>query len=457
MNNNSILALILAAGKGTRMRSQQPKVLQPLGGKSIVSHLLDTLYSIDVARIALIYGYQGKLMKSILEPQYPQLEWVEQAEQLGTGHAVLQALPLLQEDGMTLILLGDGPLLRAQTIQKLLIQAQQSGAALLTARFDNPFGYGRIIRDVNNRVIEIVEEKDCDAQQRSICEVNVGVMAVSNQLLRQHLPNIQNNNAQQEYYLTDLIQLLHQAGQGTSAVVVDDITEVNGINDRIQLAQAEAIYRARQAQNLLESGVTLIDPMRIDVHGELTVGHDVLIEPNVMFKGRVSLGSGVIIESGCVLVDCEIADGVVIHAQSIVENARIDEDVHVGPFARIRPKTHLCEGSRVGNFVEIKASVVGKGSKVNHLSYIGNATLGANVNIGAGTITCNYDGARKWQTVIADDVFIGSNSALVAPVSIGVGATVGAGSVLTKDVEAQALAFTRAPLKIKPSWQRPKK
>lgn len=457
MLDSQVLALVLAAGKGTRMRSVKPKVLQPLGGKPMIMHLLDMLGALPIARIAIVYGYQGHLMQEALQPAYPQLEWVEQTEQLGTGHAVLQALPLLKNDGTTLILLGDGPLLQAQTVKTLLAQANETGAALLTAKLDNPLGYGRIIRGDEQTIQAIVEEKDCNPQQREIDEVNTGVMAVRNDLLREYLPQIQNNNAQQEYYLTDLIALLAQAGHRFCAVAVEDVDEVMGINDRKQLAQAEVVYRARQANRLLEAGVTLLDPSRIDIQGELVVGQDVLIEPNVMFKGKVSLGNRVVIETGCVLSDCEIGDDVCVHAHSIIEKATLDGQVNVGPFARIRPNTHLCANSRVGNFVEIKNATIGEGSKVNHLSYIGDAELGAAVNVGAGTITCNYDGANKWQTIVGDEVFIGSNSALVAPVTIEDGATIGAGSIITKKVEAHALAFTRAPVKTKANWSRPKK
>lgn len=457
MTANTTFALILAAGKGTRMYSDKPKVLQMLGGKPIIAHLIDTLHSINIAHIGIIYGYKGEMVKEALHLQYQQLEWIEQKKQLGTGHAVLQALPLLQREGITLILLGDVPLLRAAAIEKLLTAASEIGAALLTAVMDNSKGYGRIIRADDSAVAAIVEDKDCSDEQRAIREINTGVMAVSNSLLREYLPKISNDNVQQEYYLTDLIGLLYQAGHSIAAVIADDPSEVGGINNRVQLSQAEAIYRMRQTNALLEAGVTLLDPNRIDLHGTVAAGQDVLLEANVMLKGTVRLGNRVVIETGCVLTDCDIGDDVTVHAYSIIENAKIEARVQIGPFARIRPETHLFEGSKIGNFVEVKSATVGQNSKVNHLSYIGNAVLGANVNVGAGTITCNYDGLNKWQTTVGDYVFIGSNTALVAPVSLGDGSTIGAGSIITKNVEANALALTRASLKTKSDWHRPSK
>lgn len=453
----NFLALVLAAGKGTRMHSRTAKVLQPLAGKPLLAHLLTTLAQLSPARQAVIYGYQGEAVKAAIAPDFPALEWVEQTQQLGTGHAVLQGLPLIKDVPLTLILLGDAPLVSEGTLRQLLTAANDSGFALLTAHLENPYGYGRIIRDAEGYLARIVEEKDATPEEKALNEVNTGMMAVSSAWLAEWLPQLKNDNAQGEYYLTDLVSFAHQAGKKVAAVSAVDARETAGINTREQLAEAEAFYRENQAKWLMEAGATLIDPKRIDVHGEVSVGKDVVIEPNVFFKGKVVLGDGVRIESGSVLQDCTLADDVVVHPHCVIDSATIGAKAQIGPFARIRPQSQLDAESKVGNFCEIKASHIGAGSKVNHLSYIGDSRVGKRVNIGAGTITCNYDGANKWQTVLGDDVFIGSNSALVAPVEIDDGATIGAGSVITKNVEAGALAFTRAPVKLHPDWPRPKK
>mgnify|MGYP000952348955 FL=1 len=451
------LALILAAGKGTRMRSAQAKVLQPVGGKAMIVHLLETLQELTLERTAVVFGYQGEQLRACIEPAWPQIQWIAQTEQRGTGHAVQMAMAEIAQTERTLILFGDTPLVRASTLQRLLDASQESGFALLSAVVDNPFGYGRIVRDADGSVSAVVEEKDASETQRAITEINTGMMVVAREILTTHLPQLQNDNAQGEYYLPDLVALHRAAGGRISAIIADDAEETMGINTRSQQAQAEAVYRHRQAQALLDAGVTLIDPARIDIHGTVSAGRDVVIEANVVIKGTVSLGDNVYIESGCVLDNCTIGARARVYSHSRLEHCSVGANAQVGPFARLRPKTVLDEGVRIGNFVETKAATIGKGSKVNHLSYIGDAVIGSAVNIGAGTITCNYDGANKYRTTLGDRVFIGSNSALVAPVNIGDGATIGAGSVITKDVPAEQLALTRSEQKIISGWQRPVK
>ena len=451
------LALILAAGKGTRMRSAQAKVLQPVGGKAMIVHLLETLQELTLERTAVVIGYQGEQLRACIEPAWPQIQWIAQTEQRGTGHAVQMAMAEIAQTERTLILFGDTPLVRASTLQRLLDASQESGFALLSAVVDNPFGYGRIVRDADGSVSAVVEEKDASETQRAITEINTGMMVVARDILTTHLPQLQNDNAQDEYYLPDLVALHRAAGGRITAVIADNAEEAMGINTRAQQAQAEAVYRRRQAQALLDAGVTLIDPARIDIHGTVSAGRDVVIEANVVIKGTVSLGDSVYIESGCVLDNCDIGARARVCSHSRLEHCSVGANAQVGPFARLRPKTVLDEGVRIGNFVETKAATIGKGSKVNHLSYIGDAVIGSAVNIGAGTITCNYDGANKYRTTLGDRVFIGSNSALVAPVNIGNGATIGAGSVITKDVPAEQLALTRSEQKIISGWQRPVK
>lgn len=453
----TVLALILAAGQGKRMGSRQAKVLQPIGGKAMIFHLLETLDALQLNRQAVIYGHQGDKVREMVSGAHPEVEWVAQKEQLGTGHAVLQAIDMIRAADFTLILFGDTPLIGEQSLRALIDLGLARGFAVLTAESENPEGYGRIVRDDQGNISRIVEEKDASERERTIREVNTGIMAVRSELLVRYLSLLGHANAQQEYYLTDLVALVTGDGHKVALLPATVTDEAMGINDRVQLAQAEAFYRARQAQKLMQAGATLIDPTRIDIHGQVQVGRDVYIEANVFFKGMVRLGDGVRIESGCVLSDAVIGDDTVIRTNSLIETAEIGARAIIGPFARIRPQTRLADHCRVGNFVEIKAATIGCGSKVNHLSYIGDAEIGTNVNVGAGTITCNYDGANKFRTVINDDVFIGSNTALVAPLQIGYAATIGAGSVITEDVAEGALALTRAAFKSKADWPRPKK
>lgn len=454
---NPLLVLILAAGKGTRMQSRYPKVLQPLGGRPMIFHLLDTVLGLPDARAAIVHGFGGEDLQGMVNRHYDGLQWVEQKEQLGTGHAVRQALDLIAQSRITLILYGDAPLIQLETLEALCREAKRSGFALLTSISEQPQGYGRILRDEQDRLVGIVEEKDADVQQRLITEINTGVMALESERLRKYLPRLDNHNAQQEFYLTDLVAMMAADGLAMETVLTEDFSETLGINNRSQLAEAESVIRFRRAQTLLDQGVTLIDPLRLDVQGQISVGQDVVIEPNVMFIGDVHIGDRTYIEAGCRIEDSVIGSDVHIRAHSILEGAQVGDHAQVGPFARLRPGSDLQRGAKVGNFVETKAAVIGEGSKVNHLSYIGDAELGRDVNIGAGTITCNYDGANKFKTVIEDDVFIGSNSALVAPVSVKKGATVGAGSVVSKTVEENQLAVARGRQVNIDNWQRPRK
>lgn len=454
---NPLLVLILAAGKGTRMQSRYPKVLQPLGGRPMIFHLLDTALTLPDARAAIVHGFGGEDLQAVVNRRYHGLDWVEQKEQLGTGHAVRQAMDVIAQSRITLIVYGDTPLIQLETLEALYREAKRSGFALLTAITEQPQGYGRILRDDNDALIGIVEEKDADVQQRLITEINTGVMALDSERLLTYLPRLDNHNAQQEFYLTDLVAMMAADGLALETVLTEDFSETLGINNRSQLAEAESVIRYRQAQNLLDQGVTLIDPLRIDIQGSVHAGQDVVIEPNVMLIGDVHLGDRVHIEAGCRIENSSIGSDVHLRAYSILEQAHIGDGAQIGPFARLRPHTQLLEGAKVGNFVETKAAVIGKNSKVNHLSYIGDAVLGAEVNIGAGTITCNYDGANKFQTVIEDDVFVGSNTALLAPVQVKKGATIGAGSVINKTVEENQLAVARARQNNLDGWQRPRK
>ncbi|MDO4435024.1 MAG: bifunctional UDP-N-acetylglucosamine diphosphorylase/glucosamine-1-phosphate N-acetyltransferase GlmU [Cardiobacteriaceae bacterium] len=448
------LILILAAGQGKRMHSNRPKMLQPLAGQPLITHLLDTLAPLGYP-MAMVYGHQGEALQSALQPHYPQLLWIHQAEQRGTGHAVQQAIDMIQGYERVLVLLGDTPLIQAQTFEKLLSQEQD--LTLLSALVPDSTGYGRVVRNREGAVLEVVEEKDANASQKAILEINTGVMLFKSALLLKGLPELQPNNAQGEYYLTDLIAYASQNGYQLEAIPVEDYHEAQGINDRLQLANAERYLRTQRTESLMRQGVSLIDPERVDIQGTLTVGRDVIIEPNVIFKGNNTLGDNVVIESGSVIINSIIGANSQILSHSRVEESVIGEHVQVGPFARLRPKTELGHHSKIGNFVETKALSLGEYSKINHLSYVGDAKVGKRVNIGAGTITCNYDGAHKHSTILGDDVFIGSNTALVAPIEIGNYATVGAGSTLRTNVDAHDLALTQSALVVKPHWERPKK
>ncbi|OMO23616.1 bifunctional UDP-N-acetylglucosamine diphosphorylase/glucosamine-1-phosphate N-acetyltransferase GlmU [Vibrio lentus] len=447
-------AVILAAGKGTRMYSNTPKVLHTLAGKPMVKHVIDTCNGLGAQNINLVYGHGGDQMKATLAEE--SVNWALQAEQLGTGHAVDQASAHFADDEKVLVLYGDVPLISPETIENLLDAQPNGGIALLTVVLDNPMGYGRIIRR-NGPVVAIVEQKDATDEQKLIKEINTGVMVATGGDLKRWLSGLSNDNAQGEYYLTDVIAAAHDEGRAVEAVHSVSPIEVEGVNDRSQLARLERAYQAEQADKLLKQGVMLRDPSRFDLRGELQCGMDVEIDTNVIIEGSVSIGDNVVIGTGCVLKDCEIDDNTIVRPYSVIEGATIGEDCTVGPFTRLRPGADMRNNSHVGNFVEVKNTRLGEGSKANHLTYLGDAEIGQRVNVGAGAITCNYDGANKFKTIIGDDVFIGSDSQLIAPVTIGNGATVGAGSTVTRDVSENELVISRAKERKIANWQRPTK
>ncbi|SUT88878.1 bifunctional N-acetylglucosamine-1-phosphate uridyltransferase/glucosamine-1-phosphate acetyltransferase [[Actinobacillus] rossii] len=451
---NKLSVVILAAGKGTRMYSDLPKVLHKVAGKPMVKHVIDTAKQLSADQIHLIYGHGADLLKERLanEP----VNWVFQAEQLGTGHAMQQAAPFFKDDENIVMLYGDAPLITKETLEKLIAAKPENGIALLTVKLDNPTGYGRIIRE-NGSVVAIVEQKDANPEQLKITEVNTGVMVSGGASFKKWLARLDNNNAQGEYYMTDVIGLANQDGFQVAAVTADDIMEVEGANNRLQLNALERYYQRKQAKALLLAGVSLADPERFDLRGELVHGKDCEIDINVIIEGKVTLGNNVRIGAGAVLKNVTLHDNVEIKPYSVLEDSIIGESADVGPFARLRPGAELAAKAHVGNFVEIKKSVIGEGSKVGHLTYIGDAEVGANVNVGAGVITCNYDGANKFKTIIGDDVFVGSDSQLVAPVTIEKGATIGAGSTITKNVAENELVITRVPQRHIQGWQRPTK
>ncbi|MDG6279702.1 bifunctional UDP-N-acetylglucosamine diphosphorylase/glucosamine-1-phosphate N-acetyltransferase GlmU [Glaesserella parasuis] len=446
--------VILAAGKGTRMYSDLPKVLHPIAGKPMVKHVIDTAKQLSAKQIHLIYGHGGDLLQQRLSAE--PVNWVLQAEQLGTGHAMQQAAPFFADDENILMLYGDAPLITATTLEKLIAAKPENGIALLTVVLDNPTGYGRIIRE-NGSVVAIVEQKDANPEQLKIQEINTGVMVASGASFKKWLSQLDNNNAQGEYYITDVIAMANRDGYKVEAVQATNLMEVEGANNRLQLAALERYYQKIQAEKLLLAGVTIIDPARFDLRGTVTHGKDVVIDVNVILEGAIQLGNNVKIGAGSVLKNVVLGDNVEIKPYSVLEDSVIGESADVGPFARLRPGTELAAKAHVGNFVEIKKSTIGEGSKVGHLTYIGDSEIGANVNIGAGTITCNYDGANKFKIIIGDNVFVGSDTQLVAPVTVASGATIGAGSTITKDVAADELVITRVPQRHIQGWQRPTK
>lgn len=450
----SVSAVVLAAGKGTRMKSALPKVLHPIANKPMVQHILDNLGEVGVEQINLIYGHGAGQLQSALS--HNNLNWCLQAEQLGTGHAVMQAIPHIQDNDDVLILVGDAPLIKAETLQSLIATKAEADLVLLTVVLDDPTGMGRIVRD-GEQVKAIVEHKDASEAQRQIQEINTGIMIMGGADLKRWLGQLENNNAQQEYYLTDVIAMAAEESKVIKATQASSPAEVEGINNRVQLARIERAYQLQQAEALMINGVSLADPNRIDVRGEVQTGNDIHVDVNVVFEGKVVLGNRVTIGANCILKDCEVADGAVIEPFSSIEQAQVGTDCTVGPYARLRPGSVMKAKSKVGNFVEMKKTELGEGAKANHLTYLGDATVGAGANVGAGTITCNYDGVNKFKTTIGAGAFIGSNSALVAPVSIGDNATVGAGSVITKAVEDEQLAIARGKQRNISDWQRPVK
>ncbi|TNE76834.1 MAG: UDP-N-acetylglucosamine diphosphorylase/glucosamine-1-phosphate N-acetyltransferase [Gammaproteobacteria bacterium] len=447
--------VVLAAGKGTRMKSSLPKVLHRLAGKTLLQHVLDTSAQLPDSRIIVVTGHGATEVNG--SSTGDNLTFVEQQDQLGTAHAVLQAVPELREDSVVLVLYGDVPLIGFDTLSAMVSEVGNGNVVLLTVNLKDPAGYGRILRDTNNQVVAIVEEKDATHEQRQICEVNTGVLALTAENLQAWLPLINNDNAQGEYYLTDIIALACKNGMQIKTSQPSTVEEVQGVNNRVQLSELERFYQSRVAEQLMFSGVTLADPKRLDVRGELRCGEDAFIDVNAVFEGRVILGNNVRIGPNCQIINSVVGDNVEIKANTIIEDSQVARGCVIGPFARLRPGTVLEEKAKVGNFVETKKTRVGKGSKINHLSYVGDAQLGERVNIGAGTITCNYDGVNKLQTEIGDDAFIGSNTSLVAPVRVGSFATVGAGSTITRDVPDNELGLTRAEQKNISGWQRPLK
>lgn len=454
MSTKNLNIVILAAGKGTRMQSVMPKVLHRLAGKPLLQHVIDAAKELNPSKVIVVYGYGGDAVPSAFK--HEDIIWVEQKEQLGTGHAVLQAASHLDPNGTTLILLGDVPLLNQQSCLALLDQTKALG--LLTVSKQNPAGYGRIVRDANKQIVAIVEHKDATEAQHLITEVNTGIIAAANQHLKAWLSRLSNNNAQGEYYLTDIVAMAVADGLTVAAEISHDEASVEGVNSKADLANLERVYQARYAGTLMQAGATLADPLRIDVRGSLTIGKDVEIDVGCIFEGKVTLGDGVKIGPYCVIKDSAVGKGTQVAAFTHIDQAIVAADCKLGPYARLRPGAQIDDLAHVGNFVEIKNSQVGVGSKVNHLSYVGDATIGKNVNIGAGTITCNYDGVNKYRTVIEDDVFIGSDTQLVAPLVIGEGATIAAGSTITKNAPAGQLTFCRAKdQKSIASWKRPVK
>ncbi|MDH3386307.1 MAG: bifunctional UDP-N-acetylglucosamine diphosphorylase/glucosamine-1-phosphate N-acetyltransferase GlmU [Gammaproteobacteria bacterium] len=447
--------VILAAGQGTRMKSSRPKMIHQLAGKPLLQHVVDASRALEPEQIIVVVGHGAEQVRNAMQGQ--DLQFVEQLEQLGTGHAVQQCLGAISAGNDVMVLVGDVPLIRAETLARMVEQGKEAAVCVLSFRPQSAFGYGRIVRDEHRDVIAIVEQKDADDDQASIGECNSGVMLIKGDRLQGLLSALDNDNAQGEYYLTDLVRLAVDSGNRVSAVICDQASEVSGVNNQQQLAAVETLYRARQAEALMSRGVKLFDPARVDIRGEIDVGHDVEIDVNCVFEGTVSLGNNVRIGANCVIRNASIADDSVIHPMTWIDEAVIGRGVSIGPFARIRAGTELDDSVKIGNFVETKKSRIGKGSKVSHLSYIGDTEMGGDVNIGAGTITCNYDGVNKFRTVIEDGVFIGSDTQLVAPVRVGRNATIGAGSTITKNAPADKLTISRAKQVTIDAWSKPVK
>jgi bifunctional UDP-N-acetylglucosamine pyrophosphorylase/glucosamine-1-phosphate N-acetyltransferase len=447
--------VILAAGKGTRMRSSLPKVLHKLSGRSMLGHVVAAVESLGKAKKIIVTGHGAEQVEQQFKS--PTTIFTQQKEQLGTGHAVHMAVPELCSDALVIVLYGDVPLIRPVTIQKILAVVTESTMGLLTINLDQPTGYGRIVRNTKGEITGIIEQKDASAEQLKITEVNTGVLALQSSQLRDWLPKITNNNAQGEYYLTDLVSIAREAGVEIVSVNPESATEVEGVNNRVQLSQLERAHQRQLAEILMESGTSLADPARFDQRGDLSAGTDNFIDINCVFNGSVTIGSNVSIGANCQISDSTIGDGVSILPNTIIESSVVGDRAVVGPFARLRPGTRMESDTKVGNFVETKKTLVGKGSKINHLSYVGDAQLGENVNIGAGTITCNYDGVSKHKTDLGDGVFVGSNSTLVAPIKVDKGGFIAAGSTVTTEVPSDSLAVGRAKQRNIKGWRRPTK
>ncbi|WP_440029966.1 bifunctional UDP-N-acetylglucosamine diphosphorylase/glucosamine-1-phosphate N-acetyltransferase GlmU [Chromobacterium amazonense] len=451
---DSLSIVILAAGKGKRMYSSMPKVLHPIGGEPMLARVIRTARGLNPSRLVVVYGHGGDQVRARIGDA--DLVWAEQAEQLGTGHALKMALPHLPADGKTLVLYGDVPLTKASTLQKLVDAAGQ-GMAVLTDVLADATGYGRMLRGADGKLKAIVEHKDCTPEQLAIREINTGMMVLPNAQLAGWLNALKNGNAQGEYYLTDVLELAVKAGVAVESASVDASWEASGVNNKLQLAELERILQANQARALLEAGVTLADPARIDIRGELKHGMDVSIDVGCVFEGAVELGDNVEIGAHCVLKNARIAAGAKIAPFSHLEDAVVGEACKIGPYARLRPGADLAAHVHIGNFVEVKKSKIGEGSKVNHLTYIGDAEIGRKVNVGAGSVTCNYDGVNKFKTIIGDNVFVGSGTLMVAPVVLEKDSTIGAGSVISKNTPAGELTVARARQVTIPGWKRPEK
>ncbi|WP_405243570.1 bifunctional UDP-N-acetylglucosamine diphosphorylase/glucosamine-1-phosphate N-acetyltransferase GlmU [Lentisalinibacter salinarum] len=447
--------VILAAGQGTRMRSDLPKVLQPLAGRPLLAHVVDTARALGAADICVVYGHGGDRVRD----GFPEadLRWALQAEQLGTGHAVMQALPDTPEPNQVLVLCGDVPLIRPETLQRLTEACADGSVGVLTVDVPDPTGYGRIVRGADGDVQRIVEQKDASGAELDIAEINSGIIVAPAARLSGWLENLSADNAQGEYYLTDIIASAVADGVAVHGVKAESWTEVMGINDKRQLAEAERALQRRRVEEIMTAGATVADPARVDIRGTLTVGRDVFIDVNAVFEGEVVLGDRARIGPGVVVRDSRIGADSVIHPHTVIEESVIHAGCQIGPFARLRPGAEFADGSKAGNFVEVKKSLIGEGSKVNHLTYIGDTTIGRKVNVGAGTITCNYDGANKHRTVIGDGAFIGSGVNLVAPVEVGAGATIGAGSTISKPAPAERLTLARSKQITLEHWKRPQK
>jgi bifunctional UDP-N-acetylglucosamine pyrophosphorylase/glucosamine-1-phosphate N-acetyltransferase len=446
--------VILAAGQGTRMKSRLPKVLHTVGGKPLLEHVINTAQALQPDALHVVIGHGSEQVQQALSDY--NINWVEQTQRLGTGHALMQALPAIADDSVVLVLYGDVPLTRLGTLQQLVLQAQD-GPALLTATLQNPKGYGRILRDQNNALVGVVEDKDATDAQRLLQEVNTGLLAAPARDFKTYLPRVDNKNQQGEYYLPDILHLAVAEGHTVASCAAESELEIIGVNDRVQLNLVEREYQRRQAEKLMREGVSIADAARLDIRGSLTCGDEVFIDINAVFEGVVRLGNGVTVGANCVLSDVTVADGSIIHPMSHLQETIIGKACNVGPYARLRPGTVLADGARVGNFVETKKANIGAGSKVNHLSYIGDCDMGAQVNIGAGTITCNYDGINKHKTTIGTGVFVGSNSTLVAPLRIEDQGFVAAGSTVTSTVGKDELAVSRARQRNIKGWNRPDK
>jgi bifunctional UDP-N-acetylglucosamine pyrophosphorylase/glucosamine-1-phosphate N-acetyltransferase len=451
----SIQVVILAAGQGKRMFSDLPKVLHTLAGKPLLSHVIETAAALSDKKPVLVFGHQGNKLREHLS--HHAVEWVEQKEQSGTGHALLQALPLMSDKDKVLVLYGDVPLISAATLKKLMDTTPSDAIGMITAHLSAPQGYGRIKRDAKQKVTGIVEEKDANDEERAITEINSGIYFVPAGLLKKWLPSLTNHNAQKEYYLTDIFHLAANENIVIHTVQPARQAEISGVNDRVQLAALERGYQQQMAEKFMRQGVTLLDPLRFDVRGEVQIGRDVVIDVNVILEGKIIIGDGCRIGANVILRDTELGKQIEVKANSMIDGAIIHDHCIIGPFARIRPETTLQQEVHVGNFVEVKKSHIAKGSKVNHLSYIGDSEIGKQVNVGAGTITCNYDGISKHKTIIHDHVFIGSDTQLVAPVTIGEGATIGAGSTITQDAPAHQLTLSRGRQQTIEGWTRKKK